>query len=384
MNDSIAYKIAKKVAEKGGKTYYVGGFVRDELLNINNKDIDIEVHGINPEELYSILCEVGKPQTYGKNFGIYSLAHENIDIAMPRTEKNTGRGHKDFEVYVDPYIDLNKAIKRRDFTINAIYKDVLTNQIIDPYNGVEDLKNKVIRHVDSKSFVEDPLRVLRAAQFASRFNFEILDKTIELCKTIDTTSLSMQRVEEELKKALFKSKKPSMFFKWLEKMNQLNYYFNDVNLKYIDEANKYIENINNKYAYLLSSLSIDCTFELIRFTNQKEIVEYVENMRNNIHKSYSNTNGLYKIFFDLKDINDYIYLRSLFYSNENLFDEYEKYKVLMSKPYVSGKDLISEGYKPGEYFNEALKYANDLRLLGVEKSEALKVVKEYIKMISNK
>ena len=123
MKESIAYSIAKKVFEKGGRTYYVGGFVRDELLNIENKDIDIEVHGISPEELYSILCEVGKPQSYGKSYGIYSLANENIDIAMPRIEYNTGKGHKDFEVFVDPYIDLNKAIKRRDFTINALYFD---------------------------------------------------------------------------------------------------------------------------------------------------------------------------------------------------------------------------------------------------------------------
>lgn len=382
MKESIAYSIAKKVSEKGGRTYYVGGFVRDELLNIENKDIDIEVHGISPEELYSILCEVGKPQSYGKSYGIYSLANENIDIAMPRIEYNTGKGHKDFEVFVNPYIDLNKAIKRRDFTINAIYKDVLTNELIDPFNGVKDLENKIIRHIDAETFIEDPLRVLRAAQFASRFNFEIAEETIELCKTIDITALSMQRVEEELKKALFKSNTPSIFFKCLDKMNQLDYYFNDVNLEYIDEANKYINNINNKYAYLLSSLSIDSTLEIIRFTNQKDIIEYVENMRNNIHKSYSNSNELYKIFYEVKDINDFIYLRKVLYKDEALFEEYNNYKTLMSKPYVSGRDLIEAGYEPGEYFNEALKYATSLRLLGVEKQEALRVVIEYIKKIS--
>lgn len=382
MKDSKEYKIAQKVAEKGGKTYYVGGFVRDELLNIENKDVDIEVHGISPEELYFILEEVGNPKTYGKNFGIYSLPEDNIDIAMPRTEHNTGKGHRDFEIYVDPYIDLNTAIKRRDFTINAIYKDVLTEELIDSFNGIQDLKNKIVRHVDTNSFSEDPLRVLRAAQFASRFNFAIAPETIELCRKIDITTLSKERVEEELKKALFKSNNPSLFFKHLDSMNQLNYYFNDINLKYIDEANKYINNINNKYAYLLSSLAIDSSFELNRFTNEKDILSYVENMRNNIHKSYSNSSGLYRIFYDVKDINDFIYLRNLFYKDENLFDEYEKYKQIMAKPYVTGNDLIKAGYEPNEYFNEALKYATDLRLLNVDKDEALRCVIEYIKKIS--
>lgn len=376
-------EIAKRVNEKGGKTYYVGGFVRDEILNIDNKDLDIEVHGISPNDLNEILAQVGEPLTYGKNYGIYSLKHENIDIAMPRIEHNTGRGHKDFEVYVDPYIDLTTAIKRRDFTINAIYKDVLTNEIIDPFNGIDDLNNKIIRHIDSNTFIEDPLRVLRAAQFASRFNFIIAKETIELCKTIDITSLSRERVEEELQKALFKSKKPSLFFKALDKMNQLNYYFNDVNIKYIDEANTYIDNINNKYAYLLSSLAIDSTFELIRFTNRKNIVEYVENMRTHIHASYSNVSELYRIFYEVKDINDFIYLRKLFYKNENLFDKLNDYNTLMSKPFVSGNDLIKAGYKPGKNFNEALNYATNLRLLGVEKDEALRCVIEYIKSISN-
>lgn len=382
--ERIEQAIAKLVNEAGGKTYYVGGFVRDFLLGIENKDVDIEVHGISNSKLLEILNKVGKPLSYGKSFGIYSLEGEDIDIAMPRVEKNTGDGHKDFDVYVNPYIDLNTAIKRRDFTINAIYKDVLTGELIDPFNGQKDLKNKVIRHIDSDTFVEDPLRVLRGAQFASRFEFDIAEETIELCKEIDIKTLSKQRIEEELKKALLKSNKPSIFFKCLQDMNQLSYWFNEVNTKYIDKANKYIKNINNKYAYLLSSLCIDSSFDVSSITNEKEIIEYVDSMKNNIHQSFNNDYEINNIFFNLKDINDYIYLRMTINESDNyLFDSYEKYKVLINKPYVMGKDLIELGYEPSMYFNEVLKYATTLRLKGTDKNEALKLVDEYIKKISS-
>ena len=139
---NIEQLIAQKVDKKGGKTYYVGGYVRDLFLNKKNKDIDIEVHGISEKTLVKILSEVGKPLSYGKSFGIYSLEGHNIDIALPRKETKTGKGHKDFKIEVDPYIDIKQAIKRRDFTINAIYKNVLTGEIIDPFNGVKDIKNK--------------------------------------------------------------------------------------------------------------------------------------------------------------------------------------------------------------------------------------------------
>lgn len=379
MIKDIEIKIANKVKENGGKTYYVGGYVRDLLLGKENKDIDIEVHGIEPNKLLEILSEFGKPLSYGKSFGIYSLEGTNIDIAMPRIERNIGSGHKDFEVYVDPYIDIKKAIERRDFTINAIYKDVLTSEIIDPFNGIKDLENKTIRHINETSFVEDPLRVLRACQFASRFNFEISPHTIELCSSIDITSLSKQRVEEELKKALLQSDNPSIFFIYLNKMNQLDYYFKDCNLDYIDKANKYIDKINNKYAYLLSTLSINSTFEITKFTNQNDIYEYVENMRTYINSSYSNDYELFKIFNNVIDINDYIYLRMLVNNEDDgLFVLYDKYKELMSKPYVMGNDLIERGYKPGEYFNAALNYAKDLRILGIDKQEAIELVIKYI------
>lgn len=166
---TIAEKIANKVSEKGGRTFYVGGFVRDKILGIENKDMDIEVHGVKPEVLREILSEVGEPMSYGSSFGVYSLKGYDIDIAMPRKEHATGKGHRDFEVFVDPFIGTAEAARRRDFTMNAVMEDVLTGELVDPFGGKQDLEKGIIRHIDSDTFVEDPLRVLRGAQFASRF-----------------------------------------------------------------------------------------------------------------------------------------------------------------------------------------------------------------------
>ena len=205
-NDTnIAIAIAQKVASCGGSTYFVGGYVRDKLLGIENKDIDIEVHGITQKDLEEILSSIGELLRFGKSFGVYSIKGASIDVAMPRKEIATGRGHRDFDIEVDPFIGTEKACKRRDFTIGAIMQNVLTGEIVDHFGGIDDLHNKIIRHVNDDSFGEDPLRVLRAAQFASRFEFTIAEETIALCKNMDICALPAERVFEELKKALLKA-----------------------------------------------------------------------------------------------------------------------------------------------------------------------------------
>ena len=215
-------KIGQKIAEKGGKCYYVGGCVRDEILGRSTKDIDIEVHLVTPDALREALSELGEVNEFGVSFGIFNLKGYDIDIAMPRLETCTGRGHRDFDVYVDPFLGEKKAALRRDFTVNALMKNVLTGEILDFFGGVEDRQDGVIRHVNDSSFAEDPLRVLRACQFAARFNFKIHEQTVELCKNIDITTLAGERIYGELIKALKSAEKPSVFFEELRKMNKLS------------------------------------------------------------------------------------------------------------------------------------------------------------------
>ena len=221
----MAREIAAKVADAGGRVYYVGGCVRDQLLHRDNKDIDIEVHGISAVKLEEILDSIGERTEMGASFGIFGLKHYELDIAMPRRERSIGLGHRDFAVSVDPYIGPEKAAERRDFTVNALMQDVLTGEILDFFGDREDLKNKRIRHVNDRTYAEDPLRVFRAAQFAARFGFSVAEETTRISSEIDVSALAGERVMGELEKALLKAEHPSVFFEVLRKMNQLSVWF---------------------------------------------------------------------------------------------------------------------------------------------------------------
>ncbi len=224
-NIGMARAVAEAVAREGGRTYYVGGFVRDRVLGRESKDIDIEVHGVPARTLEAILDSLGERLELGVSFGIMGLRHYDLDIAMPRCETATGRGHRDFAVSVDPFLGAEKAARRRDFTINALMQDVLTGEVLDFFGGLEDLRRGRIRHVDDKSYVEDPLRALRAAQFAARFGFAVAEETAELSAGMDLAALPGERVAGELEKALLKADKPSVFFEVLRNMRQLSVWF---------------------------------------------------------------------------------------------------------------------------------------------------------------
>ena len=192
----------------------VGGCVRDELRGIEPKDWDLEVYGIDPETLKAILEKFGEVNAVGEAFTVYKLGSD-LDVAIPRRERKSGRGHKGFVVEGDPSMSFEEACSRRDFTMNAILKDPLTAEIVDPFNGRRDIDDKIIRHVSDATFAEDSLRVLRAAQFAGRFEFDIAPGTVEICKQIDVTDLPKERIWGELEKLLLKSLRPSVGLKWL-------------------------------------------------------------------------------------------------------------------------------------------------------------------------
>jgi len=190
----------------GAKIYSVGGAVRDEFLGKESKDLDILITGIPMDNLEQLLSKYGRVDAVGKSFGVIKFkpkgSTEDIDIAIPRTEVPTGAGgHKGFDVKSDHTLPIEDDLKRRDLTINAIAKDSEGN-IIDPFGGVEDLKNKIIRAVDPNAFNDDPLRMLRAVQFSARFGFTIEPNTMEMIKqTADKVkTISPERVIIEFEK----------------------------------------------------------------------------------------------------------------------------------------------------------------------------------------
>jgi tRNA nucleotidyltransferase (CCA-adding enzyme) len=191
------------------KIYLVGGAVRDKILGIPVKDRDYLVVGSTPEEM----VELGyKP--IGKNFPVFLHPKTNEEYALARTEKKIGKGYHGFEFYTSPNVTLEEDLMRRDITINAIAEDEDGN-IYDPYNGLIDIENKVIRHV-SDAFIEDPLRVFRVARFFARFEDFIIHKdTEELMKKIvgsgEISSLSIERIKTEILKGLNEKHADKMF-----------------------------------------------------------------------------------------------------------------------------------------------------------------------------
>lgn len=203
--------LVSDIKTAGGRVYFVGGCVRDFFLDEPGKDIDVEVFGLAAPQLEDILSHYGKVDYIGKPFGVYKINGMPLDVTIPRTEIKTGHGHKGFDVKVNPFLPLQEAAKRRDFTWNAMYVDVFAGKVIDPFHGLEDLQSCIVRHIDDTTFTEDPLRVLRAVQFAGRFNFSLHTDTGKLCQRLlqELPNLPKERIYEELKKLLLKAPKPS-------------------------------------------------------------------------------------------------------------------------------------------------------------------------------
>ena len=222
---ALSRRIAEAVAAAGGRVYYVGGFVRDGLMGLECKDIDLEVYGVEPRRLRTLLGELGEVYDRGASFGVLGLRHSDLDVAMPRTESRTGARHTDFDVTVDPFLSPREACRRRDFTINAMLRDVLTGEVLDFYGGREDLNWRVVRCVCPETFVEDALRAFRACQFAARLEAEIDGETRDLCASMDVTTLSVERILGETEKALLKAARPSVYFRELRAMDHLKEYF---------------------------------------------------------------------------------------------------------------------------------------------------------------
>lgn len=215
--------IANKIKQEGGRLYLVGGAVRDSLLGKETHDEDYCVTGISYEKFQEIFPEA---HIRGKSFAVFDMYGK--EFALARTESKTGTGHKEFEIKAEPQITIEQDLARRDITINSIAKDVLTGEIIDPFNGQADLKNKTIR-ATTEHFKEDPLRVYRVARFATQLGFEVEPETIkqmnELKGELDT--LSKERVFTELSKAL-ETEKPSTFFNVLRKADVLDIHFKEI------------------------------------------------------------------------------------------------------------------------------------------------------------
>ena len=219
--------LARAINEAGGRALLVGGCVRDTLMRKQPKDWDLEVYNLAPELLRKVLDQFGSVNAVGESFTVYKLGR-HLDVSIPRRERKSGRGHKAFIIEGDPSMSFVDATRRRDFTINAILQDPLTGELIDPFNGHVDIERGVLRAVSAETFAEDSLRVLRAAQFAARFEFSIEPETVALCRTIDLSDLPAERVWGELEKLLLQSSHPSVGLEWLRELGVVGKLFPEI------------------------------------------------------------------------------------------------------------------------------------------------------------
>lgn len=204
-----ALRIAQVVRDAGGRALIVGGYVRDRFIGLPSKDMDLECYGLDIERLKEVLLPFGEVDLVGKSFGVFKVM--GMDVSVPRRDSKNGKGHKGFQVEPDPSMSVQDAARRRDFTMNSMSLDPITGELLDPFNGQQDLRAGHLRMTDPRTFIEDPLRVLRAAQFMSRFNLRPDPMLTLTCRSIESTltELPGERLWEEMVKLLLRGNKPS-------------------------------------------------------------------------------------------------------------------------------------------------------------------------------
>ncbi len=372
----------------GASPVLVGGFVRDSLLSIAIKDIDIEVYNISDfDSMAEILKSFGSVNLVGKSFGVLKLSFYGyeLDFSLPRTEKKIGSGHKGFGVLLDAQLSFKEAARRRDFTINAMGYELNSRTLLDPYNGRKDLNNKMLTYVNKDTFMEDPLRVLRAVQFCARFELTCKDELIELCRFICEKGfikeLPKERIFEEFSKLLLKAHKPSIGLA-LFKTFHLTKYFPEISDKNnlfanIDAmVNLKTENSKRDMVLMLSLIvyhfdsTKDVEIFLHKLLNETQIMDDVLNL---YEYRYTLNDFAQKplINYDILLLSTKTMIQDLLILGEaqgkdfrNIKERAEQLNVLTCKPkaLLYGRDLIELGLSPSTLFSEILEVAYDAQL----------------------
>ena len=212
------HAIVTIISEHQGRALLVGGAVRDMVMGCTINDVDVEVYGLLEEQLEKILKQFGPVSLVGKAFGVLRVHGLDVDWSLPRAD-SPGRKPT---VIIDPHMSVEVAARRRDLTMNAMALDLVTDDLIDPCNGMSDIKNKILRTPDARFFIQDPLRFYRVMQFIGRFEMFPDDELNALCTNMDIADVSRERIEEEFKKLLLLSRRPSLGIRWLHSIGRLH------------------------------------------------------------------------------------------------------------------------------------------------------------------
>lgn len=225
-NNPQVKNIFEEIYQQGGRVLLVGGAVRDCLLGCMGSDLDFEVYHLSFEELQAILQKFGKVSFVGKSFGVLRLHGFDADWSIPRIDSD---GRKP-TVELNPHMSFEQAFRRRDVTVNAMGIDVYSLELIDPYNGITDLRHKILRSPDVTFFVQDPLRLFRVMQLVARFEMQVDPTLSQVCRTMEIASISIERVQQEFEKLFLKAEHPSIGLKWLQEIERLSEIFPQVQI----------------------------------------------------------------------------------------------------------------------------------------------------------
>lgn len=387
MND-LHTQICRAIAALGGRAYLVGGYVRDRLLAIASQDIDCEVYGLDKAALYDLLGRYGEVDTSGEAFGVYTLKSAGYDFALPRLERRTGSAHTDFEVTPMPNLTARQAAARRDFTVNAMMMDALTGEIIDPYGGLADLRAKVLRAVPGGQFEEDPLRVLRGAQFAARFDLTPEEGTLAAMRRMPLDALSAQRVLSETKKALLQAARPGAYMRVLYAANALKPWFcaftkgdaAENAAAALDRAAMLRDRARESLGFMLAAMTAELSADeaegmLKRLGVSKSVTAYCLSLTDACKKMRRGDTHASLIFDGCACAQDLALLCVVCGADEQAVMEHMAvYEAAAARPMPTGRMLMAAGVKPGPDMKAMLAAAREKTLLGMDALEAVNAV----------
>lgn len=442
--DSIVKDIFDSI-NKRGKCYIVGGYVRDQLLGVSrNHDIDVEVYGLEANELEMILASFSTVNLIGKSFGVYkATCLPDFDFALARLETKTGNNHQHFDIVLDPNLTFKQAGLRRDLTINSILYDPYTDTYIDPFNGIEDLKNKTLKAVSTMTFIEDPLRVLRVSRFLAKLpEFKADEELVTICKQMadDLRYLSKERIYQEYTNILM-SAMPSRGFNFLKEINALPEFLNKMTttmqrldfhpegsvynhtMLVIDLAALNKHKVSKPEYFMWAALMHDIgkievttpegkapNHDLVgekmaydtmyHISKNKTLSKYVSimtrthmalmvAMRTCNHVTYLKVLKRIENIFDLEDLLliskcDKLGRKRIDTNSIKKFDAYIKqmknqYGTIALKPCINGNDLKNANYTNFKLYTKILEYAYTMQLKGHKKEEIMLFIKQKFK-----
>lgn len=363
----IVRRLARDVKKQGGRALVVGGAVRDFYLNVPTKDFDVEVYGLSAARVEKIVRTFGRVSDVGRSFGILKvrLSHGGeLDVSLPRRDSKVAPGHRGFAVKADPFMSVQEAARRRDFTINALVADPLTGEVFDYFGGIKDAQRRVLRVTDFERFSDDPLRALRAVQMIGRFGLRLEPTSSMIIKQMvpRLRELPKERITEEWKKLFLKAKRPSLGLQVARRLGILKILFGNISFSSFSRIDRVPADWTIRLAAFCFNLSKQETRRVLDVLGAEKFgTAKVEKLVAYKRSSKINTaGGLRCLARELSPAT--IRELSTLLESQKLLQQAQRLGIAdaMPKDVLQGRELLVFGFAPGEKLGGMIAWANYL------------------------